>query len=92
MRELGNTTHRDGNSNAEAQRRYREKSILTPYNPTTKSTPDPCLELTASEEEEEENWRKGEDVCGRLVKEMTHEEWKIIDKWWREWRCKRCLN
>ena len=70
---------RDGNRNAEAQRRNREENTLIPYNINTKKTPDPSLETTASEEEEDD-WRKIEDMCGRPVKEMTHEEWKIINK------------
>ena len=29
--------------------------------------------------EDEEDWWRGEDICGGPVRALTHEEWKIIN-------------
>ena len=76
--DLESNIHHDKWSNAETQRMPREESNLIPFKMNTKKIPDPCLELTVFEEEDD--WRKRADRCGKTVKEMTHEEWKIINK------------
>ena len=30
--------------------------------------------------EDEDDWGKEEEICGRLVRDMTHEEWKIVNR------------
>ena len=78
--EFESNTHHDLRTKAETQTRPREENNLTPFIINTKSIPDPRQEMIASEEEEEDERRKMVDMCGRPVKEMTHEEWKVITK------------
>ena len=57
----------------------RGEGTIILFNPNTNKTNNQSLEIS-NFVENEEDWGRGDDICGRPLKAMTHEEWKIINR------------
>ena len=70
---FANAFNSAGNKISGAHRGVRDERNITCHNPNTNETNNLCPEIFTFVEDEED-WGKEEEICGRSARDMTHEE------------------